>query len=237
MMVLGNHPKYLKTAIFAILFLLLCMSTRAQTPSAEPATRVFTLEQAVDFALKNYPAVRASLERVKAAEAGVGLARTNYLPRADMLWQANRATDNNITGLLLPQSVIPPITGPVTLSHSNQSAWGSAAGLLFSWEPLDFGYRGAKVDAARATQSRASAETSLTRLDVSIATVNAYMTLLAAEQTVRVAEADAARRREFAKSAQSSQSSAKSSPWPARCSASNSHSIWPTAWRQHPTRC
>jgi outer membrane protein TolC len=63
---------------------------------------VFTLEQAVDFALKNYPAVRASLERVKAAEAGVGLARTNYLPRADMLWQVNRATDNNITGLLLP---------------------------------------------------------------------------------------------------------------------------------------
>jgi outer membrane protein TolC len=72
--------------------------------------------------------------------------------------------------------------------------------LLFSWEPLDFGYRGAKVDAARATQSRASAEASLTRLDVSVATINAYMTLLAAEQTVRTAEADVARRQEFTKS-------------------------------------
>src|SRR5205807_6203653 len=162
--------------------------------------KVLTLEEAVDFSLKNYPAVRAALERVNAAQAGIGLARTNYLPRADMVWQTNRATDNNITGLLLPQSIIAPISGPVTTSPSNQSAWGSAAGLLFSWEPLDFGYRGAKVDAARAAQNRAAAEASLTRLDVGIATINAYMTLLAAEQTVRAAESDVQRREEFAKS-------------------------------------
>src|SRR6266852_1044588 len=200
MIVHRSLRKYLGMAITAIFSLALCKPAPAQTPSAEPVKKVFTMEQAVDFALKNYPAARASLERVRAAEAGVGLARTNYLPRADVLWQANRATDNNITGLLLPQSIIPPITGPVTLSPSNQSAWGSAAGLLFSWEPIDFGYRGAKVDAARATQSRASAEVSLTRLDVSVATINAYMTLLAAEQTVRAAEADLARRQEFTKS-------------------------------------
>ena len=161
--------------------------------------RVLTLEQAVDFALKNYPAVRASLERINAAQAGIGLARTNYLPRADMLWQTNRATDNNITGLLLPQSVIAPITGAVTLSPSNQSAWGSAAGLLFSWEPFDFGYRGAKVDAARAVRNRAGAESSLTRLDVAVATVNAYLTVLAAEQTEQAARADVERRETFNK--------------------------------------
>jgi outer membrane protein TolC len=157
------------------------------------------LEEAVDFALKNYPAVRASLERVNAAQAGVGLARTSYLPRADMLWQTNRATDNNITGLLLPQSVIAPVTGAVTLSPSNQSAWGSAAGLLFSWEPFDFGYRGAKVDAARAVRNRASAESSLTRLDVAVATVNAYLTVMAAEQIVQGAQADVERRETFNK--------------------------------------
>ena len=200
MIVQGSLGKYLEVAVVAIFSLALCKPTLAQSASTEPAKKVFTLEQAVDFALKNYPAVRASLERVRAAEAGVGLARTNYLPRADVLWQGNRATDNNVTGLLIPQSVIAPISGPVPASPSNQSAWGSAAGLLFSWEPLDFGYRGAKVDAARAVQSRVVAEGSLTRLDVSIATVNAYMTLLAAEQTVRAAEADMQRRQEFAKS-------------------------------------
>jgi outer membrane protein len=197
MIVFGTH--YGRWIAAAALFSL-SPPAGAQTTTAEPDKRAFTLEQAVDFALKHYPAVRASLEKVRAAEAGVGLARTNYLPRTDLLWQTNRATDNNITGLLLPQSVVSPISGPVPVSPSNQSAWGSAAGLLFSWEPFDFGYRGARVDAARAAQNRAAAEASLTRLDVGVAVVNAYMTLLAAEQTVRSAESDVERRQALAKS-------------------------------------
>src|SRR5215467_2705033 len=155
---------------------MLAASVPASAQSDQQKTRVFTLEEAVDFALKNYPAVRASLERFRSAEAGVGLARTTYLPRTEVLWQSNRATDNNIAGLTLPNSVIAPITGPVTLSPSNRSAWGSAGGLLFSWEPVDFGSRAARVDAANAVQSRAGAEASLTRLDVVIARVKADLT-------------------------------------------------------------
>ena len=196
-MIASHHIRSKSFIAVAVLFAV-CAGSYGQASSQE--TKVFTLEQAVDFALKNYPAVRASLERSRAAEAGVGLARTSYLPRTDIMWQTNRATDNNITGLLIPNSVTAPITGPVPLSPSNQSAWGSAGGLLFSWEPLDFGYRGARVDAARAAQSRAAAEASLTRLDVSVATVNAFLTLVAAEETVRAARADVERRETFAKS-------------------------------------
>ena len=181
------------------LVLLISLGQTSLAQSSADQKRTLTLEEAVDFALKNYPAVRGSLERVMAAQAGVGLARTNYLPRADVVWQTNRATDNNITGLLLPQSIIAPISGPVPVSTSNRSAWGSAAGLLFSWEPVDFGYRGAKVDAARAARDRATAEASLTRLDVAVATVNAYLTVLAAQRTVRAAEADVERRDTFDK--------------------------------------
>ncbi len=198
---MGNRPMVFGTnrvslpsiAVALLLFLALERMAVAQSP------KVLTLEDAVNYALKNYPAVRAAMERVGAAQAGVGLAYTSYLPRADMLWQLNRATDNNITGLLLPQSVIAPITGAVTLSPSNRSAWGSAAGLLFSWEPFDFGYRGARVDAARAARNRATAEASVTRLDVAVASVNAYLFVLAAEQTVRAARADVERRETFNK--------------------------------------
>src|SRR5712692_790651 len=184
-------------AVAVMLWMPLARTVQAQSTGA--ASKVLTLGEAVDFALKNYPAVRASLERVNAAQAGIGLARTNYLPRADMVWQTNRATDNNITGLVLPQSIIAPISGPVPTATSNRSAWGSAAGLLFSWEPFDFGYRGAKVDAARAGRDRATAEASLTRLDVAVATVNAYLTVLAAQRTVHAADADVERRDTFDK--------------------------------------
>jgi outer membrane protein TolC len=185
--------------MIVILVLALSLGTSVSAQTSEGTKKVLTLEEAVDFALKNYPAVRASLERVKAAQAGVGLARTSYLPRADMVWQTNRATDNNITGLVLSQSIIAPISGPVPMETSNRSAWGSAAGLLFSWEPFDFGYRGAKVGAARAARDQATAEASLTRLDVAVATVNAYLTVLAAQRTVHAADADVQRRETFDK--------------------------------------
>ena len=196
--VLNNCRGYVRWLTFAAL-LAWFLGPAAQAQTGEATKKVLTLEEAVDFALTHYPAVRASLERVTAAQAGVGLARTAYLPRADMVWQTNRATDNNITGLVLPQSIIAPISGPVPATLSGRSAWGSAAGLLFSWEPLDFGYRGAKVDAARSVRNRAAAEASLTRLDVAVATVNAYLTVLAAKQTVQAAEADMQRRETFDK--------------------------------------
>jgi outer membrane protein len=150
-------------------------------------------EQAVELALKNYPAIRAAQAQRQAAEAGVELARTNYLPRADMLWQQNRATRNNVFGLLLPQSVIPAISGPQLDSASLSSAWGSAGGLMLSWEPFDFGLRKSNVELARAISRQANASESVTRLDVSAAAADAFLTMLAAEQTVDAAQANVER--------------------------------------------
>jgi outer membrane protein TolC len=180
------------------LFVLSGPAARAQSVNETPV-KEFTLQEAVDFALKNYPAVRAAMEQSNAARAGVGLARTDYLPRTDMLWQGNRASRNNVFGLLLPQSVIPSVSGPVLSTTSGEGVWGSAAGLLLSWQPLDFGARRARVDSARAAQSQADSQVALTRLDVEVATINSFLTLFAAEQTVHAAQADVERREVFAK--------------------------------------
>jgi outer membrane protein len=171
----------------------------AQT-SVKPPETPLTLDQAVDFALANYPAVRASTDRALASKEGVSLSRTAYLPRTDLLWQSNRATRNNIFGLLLPQSVVPPISGPVLSSTSDRGVWGSAGGILVSWEPFDFGYRGANVDVARAAQQRATAELSLTKLDVAGAAGDAFLRLAAAQQQVKSAQGDVDRREVLATS-------------------------------------
>lgn len=186
------------TVVALLLLPASCNLALGQSTDGKPET--FSLEQAIHFALQNYPVVRASVEQVSAAKAGVGLARTNYLPRADALWQANRATRNNIFGLLLPQSVISPISGPVLSSASSDSVWGSAAGLLFSWEPFDFGRRSATVSAAQASEKFANSELSLTRLDVAVAAADAFFTVVAAQQRVSAARADVARRQIFANS-------------------------------------
>jgi outer membrane protein len=181
-------------------FILLSQLASLAQSSVKAPEKPLTLDQAVDFALANYPTVRASMERALASKEGVSLSRTSYLPRTDLLWQSNRATRNNIFGLYLPQSVVPPISGPVLSSTSDRGVWGSMSGVLLSWEPFDFGYRGADVDVAKAAQGRANAELSLTKLDVAGAVGDAYLRLAAAQQQVKAAEADVDRRHVLATS-------------------------------------
>jgi outer membrane protein TolC len=155
------------------------------------------LQQAVTYAVANYPAIRASAARVAAQEAGVDLAETSFLPRLDSTLQINRATRNNVAGLLLPGAPIPSISGPVSDS-SPTSIWGSAGGLLLSWELFDFGARGASVDVARHQTQRASAAAELTRVDVAVRTADAYLRLAVAQETVRAARASVSRMEVFA---------------------------------------
>ncbi len=157
--------------------------------SALQAQPPLTLSQAVERSLKNYPSIRVSQEQINAAAAAIDLARTAYLPRVDALAQVNRATRNNVFGLLLPQSVIPSMSGPVIGSNNFGTVWGSAAGVLVSWEPFDFGLRGANVAAANAARAQSQAILKRTQFEVAAAAADAYLTLVAAGETVRAAQA------------------------------------------------
>src|SRR5579875_3293019 len=181
---------------FSILPVLTIMP--AQVSADEPAKK-FTVQEAVSYALAHYPAVQAAIQRYEAARHGVGLAKTSYLPTMSMIFQDNRATRNNVAGMLLPQSVIPNPSGSV-LPPSDLSFWGSGAGILLSEEPFDFGYRRAQLRVAESSVRQAQEEVSLTRLDVAASVADASMLLLEAEQQVQASQADVDRRAVFAKS-------------------------------------
>jgi len=165
-----------------------------QKPSQASAPVSFTLEQALQYAIDHYPTVRAAVEQVSASSAGVSVAKSAYWPRLDSLWQSNRGTANNIFGQVLPQSVIPSMSGPVLPSASSGSVWGSATGALFSWEPFDFGLRQAAVISAEAAVTRARAAEALTRLDVQTAVGTAFLNFVGAQRAVTSLQADVDRR-------------------------------------------
>src|SRR6187431_481824 len=179
----------------------LTTTTRAQGGGAQSAPTTLTLEQALQYALDHYPTVRAALEQVNASTANVSVAKAAYLPRFDSVWQTNRATANNIFGQLLPQSVLPSISGPVLPSASGDSVWGSAVGGLLSWEPVDFGLRSAIVREAEAGVVRARAEEGLTRLAVQNAVGGAFLAVVGAQQALASADADVQRREVLARAA------------------------------------
>lgn len=185
----------------ALAIVALSATVHAQVGARQDAPPAMTLDQALQYAIDHYPTVRAVLEQVNVSTATVSVARAAYLPRLDSLWQTNRATANNVVGQLLPQSVLPSISGPAAPSVTSQSAWGTAAGALFSWEPLDLGLRAAAVREAEAGVVRAEADQALTRLQVQHAVGAAYLAVAGAEQALVAAEADVERRSILARAA------------------------------------
>jgi outer membrane protein len=161
--------------------LLFTVATGAHAPAQ------INIAQAVESALRNYPSIRVSQEQMNAAAAGIRLAQTAYLPRVDGLAQMNRATRNTFYGLLLPQGIIPGVDG--VRANNLGSVWDSGVGLLVTWQPFDFGLRRANVAAATAAQAQAQAAVARTRYDVSVATADAFLTVIAAQHTAQAARA------------------------------------------------
>lgn len=170
------------------------MSAQAVEPDSQ---RTITLEQVIATAKARYPQIAAAQAQQRAAQGAIGVAKTAYLPRTDLLWQTDRATANNVLGLLLPQATIPSVTGSVLPADMTRSAWNSAGGALLSWQPFDFGARHAKVQAAQSGSEAAKQAVALTLLQVSANAGSAFFDLAAARQFVTVAEANVKRLEAF----------------------------------------
>lgn len=177
----------------------LLSSVPAAQAQGQPAPRTVTIDQAIEYALQNYPAVRASLEELSAAHTQIGLARTAYLPQLSGIYQDSRATQNQVDGIWLPTPLNPAVEGPVQ-PYSGQSFWASQAAALFSWEPVDFGLRSARVDRARSDEDKSKADLALTRLQVATAVGNYFLLTAASERATAAAEANVERWRVFAQS-------------------------------------
>ena len=189
--------------MYKIIQQLLCVaaltatSLPGQGTAPVPLSGPLTIRAAVDLSARNYPAIRVSLAEVAAAESNVDLARTAYLPRADLRLGVNRATRNNVFGLSFPNSVIPGISGPVQDESTITSTFGSSAGVLFSYEPFDFGLRRANVQVAEALKARGEAGRAVTEYEVSLAAADTYLRAVANRQAVVAAQATVERMQVF----------------------------------------
>jgi outer membrane protein TolC len=158
-----------------------------------------TIANVVATASTSFTEVRASEAELSAANEGLGLAKKAYLPAADVYLQWNRATRNNVFGLVLPGG-LPSISGPVLEETTSQGTFGSVAAALLGWEAFDFGVRGASVREAEALRRRAGAAVRLTRLDVSLGAVDSFLGVVAGDSAASAAAAAVERMEVFAES-------------------------------------
>jgi outer membrane protein len=195
-----NAARTLRFALApAMLSLPILLCGQNGVPSQPAIQGPLTMELVIRQAADRYPAIRAAQAQQVSAKSAVGVAEAAYLPRADMLWQLNRATTNKANLTPLGQSVVPIPTEPAreTTGHSD---WNTLTGVLFSWQPFDFGVRRAQVGAARFGYESARHGADLTKLDVESAAAGAFLDLVAARQLVRVQQANVQRMQTFSRS-------------------------------------
>lgn len=168
----------------------------ARADGAQPGAPTLTIGEAVRAAQEAQPGVAEAAASADAAASAVDLARASYLPRVDAMWQATRATRNNVFGAFFPQYVV-PMSGPVLGTDSFESAWGSAVSLLFSTEVFDFGRRASQVAEARAAGRAAEARAAAARLDAGVRAADLFLTVAGAARLVASDAATVARLEEL----------------------------------------
>jgi outer membrane protein TolC len=144
------------------------------------------LDDCVAFAAANHPALNAAQAGVVAASEAVGEARAPYYPQVDFSGGYHRWQKRIFlpSGLSLPGHTIPELVGPL-------DDWNG--GFLSRMTLYDFGERRAGLDAARARQAGAEADTVATRADVRLSVQSAFYALAAAQDLQTVAEKNLAR--------------------------------------------
>ncbi len=147
---------------------------------ASAAPPVLTLEDCLEIARENHPALRAEREETRAQRAELGVTRAGLLPRLDLLASASRGETSFLTasGLTRTEAVT-----PVSLSASQ---------LLY-----DFGKTPSEVGSSRGLLGASLSALRTRELEVRFGVQQAYFNLLRAQRAAAVAEETLRQRQEL----------------------------------------
>ncbi len=165
-------------------------------PPSQPETaldRVFvappkiTLKAALDFALKNQPAVKAALARVASRQTDVGIPRGQWLPTVGLTAQLLGGTANNTTASFVGDAWVPiPRIGGTTTTNAAGASWSpkpsTLAGIGLTQEVFDFGRITAEVAAAESLVSAERRTADAQSLDIRLGVEEAYFAVYSAKQ-------------------------------------------------------
>ena len=140
-------------------------------------TSRLTLTQALRRALDHYPTVSAARAGLDQASAAAGEASSARLPRLALDASVSRSQEPNIVYPLHGLSLTPGSTSAMPVF--DQTLGQAALGL--SWTLWDFGARGGRIRAARATADAAGASLDAARAAIAGRVAVAYLRVLTAQ--------------------------------------------------------
>jgi outer membrane protein len=187
-------------------WLILALVTLATVVGAESAPIIpgsqLTLKEAIAIALRFHPRRREAATQSDVATERVGEARSALLPQVYSSAQYLRSTDNGIGNTqFYSLDMFPRISGvnhdlpSNDFSQSSETSNNYLLGVSFSQFLLDFGRHWGYVEQRRFEAAAAHAQEDLVELDLIFEVSQRYLSLLAAQQMVRVYEKAVEQRR------------------------------------------
>src|ERR1035437_717184 len=107
------------------------------------------LKQAIDSAMKNYPALKSKQFEVESANANVREAKHQSLPSLKVSDQLDAGTANGLGGSYFPMGIIPSTSGGISAENNSNTFSGNIGVAYMEHELYNFGLNGARTASAK----------------------------------------------------------------------------------------
>jgi outer membrane protein TolC len=160
-----------------ILFILLLFGMTMQVSG-----QVLTLKDAVNSALTNYGTVKAKSNYLRASQASVKEASSEYLPNLNLAAQQAYGTANGQFGPVIALGGGVASSGPPFLSQNWNAAFGGLYLANISWDFFTFGRVRENINVAQAEVVRDANDLDQEKFQLEVRVSGAYLSLLAAQR-------------------------------------------------------
>ena len=160
---------------FGICLIFLSSKLIAQADSSQRALGdTMTLQQVLAVVMQNHPSIKDAQESVTKAEAGIGIAKSGWLPNADASASYSRIGP-------VPTIDFPPMGTFQLYPKDNYSAAVDVHQTIY-----DFGKTSRAVDLSTESKNIANQGLELTKQNLSLATINAFYSLAFLQDAVSI---------------------------------------------------
>lgn len=166
--------------------------------SAQAGAQSISLTDALETAVRNYPAVKASQAAAYAAKEEREAAANLYIPRLALQHQYTYGTSNNVVGAFYPNggTVLSP-SGGVRPENIYEGTFGSYTSGLLEWDFINFGKISSETKAAQANADAAQAALENEIFQHQVRVADAYLQLLIVEKLAGVQRKNVERALQF----------------------------------------
>ena len=146
------------------------------------SSQVLTLKEAVNSALTNYGTVKAKSNYLRASQATVKEASSEYLPNLNLAAQQAYGTANGQFGPVIAIGGGVASSGPPFLSQNWNAAFGGLYLANVSWDFFTFGRVKENINVAQAEVQRDANDLDQEKFQLEVRVSGAYLSLLAAQR-------------------------------------------------------